>query len=52
MALDVLWSSGSLMVSTLAAMVCVELPPAPEGEEVHRVRLGATAWAVLKRLFA
>ena len=49
--LDVLWSLGSLLILTLAAMVCVELPPAPEGEEVHRARLGATALAVMKRLF-
>ena len=50
--LDVLWSLGSLMILTLAAMVCVELPPASEGKEVHRARLGATAMAVVRRLFA
>ena len=50
--LDVLWSSGSLLILVLAAMVCVELPPAPEGEEVHFARLGATARAIFHRLFA
>jgi len=49
--LDVFWSLGSILILCLSAMVCVELPPAPEGEEVHRARLGATATAVMKRLF-
>lgn len=50
--LDVGWSLCSLLVLTLAAMVCVELPPAPAGREVLRARLGATAWAVARRLWA
>ena len=50
--LDVGWSLCSMLVLTLAAMVCVELPPGVPGAEVHRARLGATAWAVARRLWA